>query len=61
MVSQIHADGAAEKFIDDLKSVRKSFSVSKIKNKFSKIADSVSVNALKKTGYRGTIKKTIGC
>ena len=58
VVSQIHADGAAEKFIDDLQSVLKSFSVSKIKNKFSKIADSVSVNALKKTGY-STIKKTI--
>tara|TARA_B100001093_G_C26752207_1_gene981677 strand:- start:29 stop:1447 length:1419 start_codon:yes stop_codon:yes gene_type:complete len=58
VVSQIHADGAAENFINDLQSVLKILSESKIKNKFSKAADSIAINALKKTGYH-SIKKTI--
>ena len=58
VVSQIHADGAAENFIADLQSVLKSLSNSEIKNKFFKTTDALAVNALKKTGYN-SIKKTI--
>ena len=58
VVSQIHADGAAENFIADLKSVLKSLSNSEIKNKIFKTTDALAVNALKKTGYN-SIKKTI--
>ena len=58
VVSQIHADGAAENFIADLQSVLKSLSNSEIKNKIFKTTDALAVNALKKTGYN-SIKKTI--
>ena len=58
VVSQIHADGAAENFIADLQSVLKSLSSSEIKNKIFKTTDALAVNALKKTGYN-SIKKTI--
>ena len=58
VVSQIHADGAAEKFIADLQSVLKSLSSSEIKNKIFKTTDTIAVNALKKTGYN-SIKKII--
>ena len=58
VVSQIHADGAAENFIADLQSVLKSLSSSEIKNKIFKTTDSLAVNALKKAGYN-SIKKTI--
>ena len=58
VVSQIHADGAAENFIADLQSVLKSLSSSEIKNKIFKTTDALAVNALKKAGYN-SIKKTI--
>ena len=58
VVSQIHADGAAEKFIADLQTVLKSLSSSKIKNKIFKTTDTIAVNTLKKTGYN-SIKKII--
>ena len=58
VVSQIHADGAAENFIADLQSVLKSLSSSEIKNKIFKTTDALAVNALKKVGYN-SIKKTI--
>ena len=58
VVSQIHADGAAENFIADLQSVLKSLSRSEIKNKIFKTTDALAVNALKKAGYN-SIKKTI--
>ena len=58
VVSQIHADGAAENFIADLQSVLKSLSNSEIKNKIFKTTDALAVNALKKAGYN-SIKKTI--
>ena len=58
VVSQIHADSAAENFIADLQSVLKSLSSSEIKNKIFKTTDALAVNALKKTGYN-SIKKTI--
>jgi glutamate/tyrosine decarboxylase-like PLP-dependent enzyme len=58
VVSQIHADGAAEKFIVDLQSVLISMKRFKIKNQISNAADSVAISALKKTGYN-RIKKTI--
>lgn len=58
VVSQIHADGAAENFIADLQSVLKSLSSSEIKNKIFKTSDALAVNALKKVGYN-SIKKTI--
>jgi len=58
VVSQIHADGAAENFIADLQSVLKSLSSSEIKNKIFKATDTLAVNALKKAGYN-SIKKTI--
>ena len=58
VVSQIHADGAAENFIADLQSVLKSLSNSEIKNKIFKTTDALAVNALKKVGYN-SIKKTI--
>ena len=58
VVSQIHADGAAENFIADLQSVLKSLSSSEIKNKIFKTTDALAVNALKKAGYN-RIKKTI--
>lgn len=58
VVSQIHADGAAENFIADLQSVLKSLSSSEIKNKIFKATDALAVNALKKAGYN-SIKKTI--
>jgi sphinganine-1-phosphate aldolase len=58
VVSQIHADGAAEKFIVDLQLVLRSMKKFKIKNQISNAADSVAVSALKKTGYN-RIKKTI--
>ena len=58
VVSQIHADGAAENFIADLQSVLKSLSRSEIKNKIFKTSDALAVNALKKVGYN-SIKKTI--
>ena len=58
VVSQIHADGAAEKFIADLQTVLKRLSSSKIKNKIFKTTDTIAVNALKKTGYN-SIKKII--
>ena len=58
VVSQIHADGAAENFIADLQSVLKNLSSSEIKNKIFKATDALAVNALKKAGYN-SIKKTI--
>ena len=58
VVSQIHADGAAENFIADLQLVLKSFSGSEIKNKIFKATDALAVNALKKAGYN-SIKKTV--
>ena len=58
VISQIHADGAAKKFIVDLQSVLRSMKRFKIKNQISNAADSVAISALKKTGYN-RIKKTI--
>ena len=59
VVSQIHADGAAENFIADLQSVLKSLSSSEIKNKIFKTTDALAVNALKKVGYN-SIKNNLG-
>tara|TARA_B100001057_G_scaffold469387_1_gene529671 strand:- start:2875 stop:4293 length:1419 start_codon:yes stop_codon:yes gene_type:complete len=58
VVSQIHADGAAENFISDLQTVLNSLKKSKIKNKMVKSTDALAVNTLKKTGFN-SIKKTI--
>jgi len=58
VVSQIHADGAAENFISDLQTVLNSLKKSKIKNKMVKSTDAFAVNTLKKTGFN-SIKKTI--
>jgi len=58
VVSQIHDDGAAKNFTADLQLVLNILNKSKIKNKISKAADSISIKALKKTGYNN-VKKTI--
>ena len=58
VVSQIHADGAAENFIADLQLVLKNLSSSEIKNKIFKATDALAVNALRKAGYN-SIKKTV--
>ena len=59
VVSQIHADGAAENFIADLQSVLKSLSSSEIKNKIFK-SRFFAVNALKKVGYTILKKQSWG-
>ena len=58
VVSQIHADGAAKQFVQELNAIITKLIKSKIKNKLSKVGDNLSVNAVKSLGYK-SLKKAV--
>ena len=58
VVSQIHADGAAKQFVQELNGIITKLIKSKIKNKLSKVGDNLSVNAVKSLGYK-SLKKAV--
>ena len=60
VVSQIHDDGAAERFIKDLQMIISKLNNTIIKNKMLKLGDEIATNAVKSLGYKSLKKAILG-
>jgi hypothetical protein len=60
VVSQIHDDGAAERFIKDLQMIISKLNNTIIKNKLLKLGDEIATNSVKSLGYKSLKKAILG-
>lgn len=60
VVSQIHDDGAADRFIKDLQMIISKLNNTIIKNKLLKLGDEIATNAVKSLGYKSLKKAILG-